>query len=104
MGEPVKIIDLAEKLIKQAGLIPYKDIDIEVVGLRPGEKLYEELLLDRKVHVPTANKKIFVEPRGEINSIPEEIESIYKLLDNKSASEIKLALKEVVDTYTIDNR
>src|SRR5690606_39529384 len=46
MGKSVKIVDLAEKMIKLSGLVPYKDIDIKFMGLRPGEKLYEELLND----------------------------------------------------------
>ena len=60
MGEAVKIIDLAKKLIKLAGFIPYKDIDIKVVGLRPGEKLYEELLSDKSTTLPTYNDKIMI--------------------------------------------
>ncbi len=60
MGEPVKIVTLAENLIKMSGLIPYKDIDIVFTGLRPGEKLYEELLMDEEGMRQTDNKKIFI--------------------------------------------
>jgi FlaA1/EpsC-like NDP-sugar epimerase len=60
MGEPVKIIQLAEELIRLSGLRPYEDIDITFTGLRPGEKLYEELLLSGEGTVPTAHKKIMV--------------------------------------------
>ena len=60
MGKPVKIIDLARKMIKLAGLIPEKDIEIKVVGLRPGEKLYEELLNDSATTLPTHHEKIMV--------------------------------------------
>ena len=60
MGEPVKIVTLAENLIKMAGLIPYKDIDIVFTGLRPGEKLYEELLMDEEGLQKTENNKIFI--------------------------------------------
>ena len=60
MGEPVKIIDLAENLIRMAGLTPGTDIRIEITGLRPGEKLYEELLLNEEGLGRTANNKIFV--------------------------------------------
>lgn len=60
MGKPVKILDLAENLIKMAGFIPYKDIDIVFSGLRPGEKLYEELLMDEEGLMRTDNQKIFV--------------------------------------------
>lgn len=60
MGEPVKIIDLARKMIKLAGLTPDKDIKIEITGLRPGEKLYEELLNDTSVTLPTYHEKITI--------------------------------------------
>lgn len=60
MGKPVKIVDLAIKMIKLAGLEPEKDIKIEVVGLRPGEKLYEELLNDGSTTLPTHHEKIMI--------------------------------------------
>jgi len=60
MGEPVKILDLAEMLIRLSGYEPYKDIDIIFVGLRPGEKLYEELLMAEEGLETTSNKKIFI--------------------------------------------
>ena len=60
MGEPVRIMDLAENVIRLSGFVPYVDIDIEVTGLRPGEKLYEELLLDDENIEKTAHNKIFV--------------------------------------------
>ncbi|MBC5582098.1 polysaccharide biosynthesis protein [Anaerofilum sp. BX8] len=60
MGEPVRILDLAENLIKLAGFIPYRDVDIVFTGLRPGEKLFEELTMDEESVHKTANKKIFV--------------------------------------------
>ena len=61
MGEPVKIIDLAEKLIRLHGHEPYKEIDIEIIGLRPGEKLFEELLLNMDLVDKTEYERIFVE-------------------------------------------
>ena len=60
MGKPVKIIDLAKKMIMLAGFVPYKDIDIKEVGLRPGEKLYEELLNDNTKTLPTHHEKIMI--------------------------------------------
>lgn len=60
MGEPVKILDLAENLIRLSGFEPYKDIDIEIVGLRPGEKLYEELLMNEEGLTETKHHKIFI--------------------------------------------
>ncbi len=60
MGSPIKILELAENLIKLAGFIPYEDIEIVFTGLRPGEKLYEELLMDEEGLNKTDNKKIFI--------------------------------------------
>ena len=60
MGDPVKIVTLAENVIKMSGFIPYKDIDIVFTGLRPGEKMYEELLQDEEGVRKTANSKIFI--------------------------------------------
>ena len=66
MGEPVRILDLAENLIKLSGLQPGKDIEIKEIGLRPGEKLYEELLMSSGNLSKTSNKKIFVEEQEDI--------------------------------------
>lgn len=60
MGKPVKILDLAKKMIRLAGFIPGKDIEIKIIGLRPGEKLYEELLNDSSKTLPTHNRKIMI--------------------------------------------
>ena len=60
MGNPVKILTLAENLIKMSGFVPYKDIQIVFTGLRPGEKLYEELLQDEESVRKTDNSKIFI--------------------------------------------
>jgi FlaA1/EpsC-like NDP-sugar epimerase len=67
MGKPVKIVDLAEKMIRQSGYIPYEEIRIEFTGLRPGEKMYEELLLDSGTTIKTKNEKIFIEKTELIN-------------------------------------
>lgn len=71
MGEPVKIIDLAEKLIRLSGYEPYRDIEIKEIGLRPGEKLFEELLMKSETLLETENEKIFIEQQQEIN--PQQI-------------------------------
>ncbi len=83
MGEPVKIIELAEKLIRFSGYEPYSEINIEITGLRPGEKLYEELLMDEEGLIATRNKKIFVSHvngihMDDINKQMEELKTIVK--------------------------
>ena len=60
MGKPVKILDMAENLIRLSGYEPYKDIDICFTGLRPGEKLYEELLMDEEGLQKTENERILI--------------------------------------------
>lgn len=67
MGQPVKILDLAENLIKLSGYVPYVDIDIVETGLRPGEKLYEELLMKSDGLIKTTSSKIFIERQQEIS-------------------------------------
>lgn len=101
MGEQVKILDLAEKLIRLSGHEPHKDIRIEFTGLRPGEKMYEELLVDYSMVQKTKNDKIFILPNGSnsdhrvLNDI-EEIEEY--ILDIKKYDVMKL-LKKYVETY-----
>ncbi len=99
MGEPVKIIDLAYKMIRQAGLVPEKDIQIVETGLRPGEKLFEELLIDDEHHEKTPNHKIFIEKKNDIYPIEEEIKSLKTAFGLDDNEEIKDLLAEAVDTY-----
>jgi len=102
MGEPVKILDLAENLIRLSGLEPYQDIQIEEIGLRPGEKLYEELLMNNEHLLKTQNEKIFVEEQREI--APDEIMKALIRLDEavtreSSNEEIIALMKSMVPTY-----
>ncbi len=105
MGEPVKILDLAEKMIKLSGYTPYEDIKIEFTGLRPGEKLYEELLMNEEGLRPTANKLIFVAKPMDISKrlVVNELKLLKDAVSGeRSKSQIQHILKEVVDTYVPD--
>ena len=74
MGEPVRIVDLAEELIRLSGLTPYVDIDITFTGLRPGEKLFEELLIDGENILPTEHQKIKLLAPVSVDMVPVKIE------------------------------
>ena len=101
MGKPVKIIDLAENMIRLSGLTPYKDIDIVETGLRPGEKLYEELLVKTEELDRTDNSLIFIERDQPLDGA--EVERKLKILSDACATldnaKVKAALKQVVETY-----
>ncbi len=101
MGEPVKILDLAENIIRLSGYIPYTEIPIIEVGLRPGEKLYEELLMNSDELVATANQKIFIERQEEISKkeIKRKMKLLTASLESNSSEEIRNTLKKVVPTY-----
>ena len=103
MGEPVKIYDLAVNLIKLSGLVPNEDIRIEVTGLRPGEKLYEELLMDEEGLQKTGHNKIFIAAPSDItiNDVEEKLEKLENLIDEEDTKieDIKAVLKNVVPTY-----
>ncbi len=103
MGEPVKIYDLAVSLIKLSGLVPNEDIKIEVTGLRPGEKLYEELLMGEEGLEKTSHDKIFVaEPMNiTIEEVEEKLQSFQNILDkeNVGISELKDTMKKAVPTF-----
>lgn len=104
MGEPVKIIDLAEKMINLTGLRPYIDIDIKITGLRPGEKLYEELLVDKNNgHIKTANKKIFIESIQTIEEVDKEVNFIKETFEGMNNSEIKELISKFIPTYSVKN-
>lgn len=102
MGEPVKILELAEKMIMLSGLRPYIDIQIEFTGLRPGEKLFEELLVDKDNHnIQTENKKIFIESIEDVHQIDEEISQIKQAFESLGNDEIKQMIQRLVPTYTM---
>lgn len=101
MGKPVKILSLAEKLIRQAGLVPYVDIDIIETGLRPGEKLFEELLLDLDHQQKTSHNRIFVEDKEAINkNIESDVAEASKAFGmDESIIDVKKLLKRLIVDY-----
>lgn len=104
MGEPVKIDKLARDIIRLSGLEPDKDIDIVYTGLRPGEKLYEELLTHGMNVDKTCKEKIFVEKsqNHDLNSIINDIIGLRQVV-NADANSVKKALKAIVPTYIENN-
>jgi len=104
MGEPVKIKDLAEKMITLAGYEPYKDIQIEFTGLRPGEKLFEELLVDHNYddHKATDNDKIYIEKQRDVCDEELSLVDILLTFEDKSNEEIKTLVSSVVKTYKVN--
>ena len=104
MGEPVKILDLAHKMIELAGLKQGKDIEVVFTGLRPGEKLYEELVHDQEVNIPTQNPKIKISTAS--NCCPEDTERlISELLDSVYSSNLEIVkkMKAIVPEYISQN-
>lgn len=104
MGEPVKIYDLAKDLISLSGFEPEKEIEIKVTGLRPGEKLYEELLMNEEGLENTSHEKIFIGKPGDfdIKKIKEQIDFLIKIGENGDKEELKDKVQEVVPTYIRD--
>jgi FlaA1/EpsC-like NDP-sugar epimerase len=105
MGKSVKIIDLAKKMIKLSGLEIGKDIQIKFTGLRPGEKLYEELLCDKENTVPTYHSKIMIAKVTENNfdSIKEKIQELIKLQKKHNNTDIVRKMKEIVPEFKSHN-
>lgn len=98
MGEPVKIVDMATDLIELSGLVPNKDIEIKFSGLRPGEKLFEELLTAEEGTTSTKHQKIFV---ANIKDVDEEklYSGLAKLINESRADEIIRIMTSLVPTY-----
>lgn len=104
MGEPVKILDLAEKMIRLAGLEPYKDIDIMEIGLRPGEKMFEELRLDGEDTERTKNDLIFVNHVMRITraEIDEKLDELARMIADKVPEpQLKQRLLEMIHDHEI---
>src|SRR5699024_7768599 len=102
MGEPVRILTLAENLIRLSGLEPYRDIEIKEIGLRPGEKLYEELLMKSEHLQKTDNAKIFIEEQRSISraKIMEALEALSDAIeDTRSKEQLIRFMQRLVPTY-----
>ncbi|MEE0930999.1 MAG: nucleoside-diphosphate sugar epimerase/dehydratase [Acutalibacteraceae bacterium] len=101
MGAPVKIVSLAENLIRMYGKVPYKDVEIKFTGLRPGEKLYEELLMDEEGLKKTANQKIFTGKQIEIDpeNFMREYEQLKNAAQNNDSEKTLELLEKIVPTF-----
>lgn len=105
MGHSVKIVDLAKKMIRLSGLVPHQDIAIEFSGLRPGEKLYEELLNDLENTKPTHHEKIMVAQvrEYEFQSINARISDLIKLSCQYKDHQVVIKMKEIVPEFKSNN-
>lgn len=101
MGRPVKILELAETLVRLSGYVPYQDIDIVETGLRPGEKLYEELLVASRCIEKTDNNQIFIERQPAVTSseLEGKLAILYAALEKNEPGVIREALHQVVPTF-----
>jgi FlaA1/EpsC-like NDP-sugar epimerase len=105
MGESVKIKDLAEEMIRLSGLKPYTDINIVFTGLRPGEKLHEELLYDRELVIPTYNEKIMIGNFREYDYewVGDMLARLINITSTSDEKEIVRAMKEMVPEFISHN-
>ncbi len=102
MGAPVKITTLAENLIRMYGKVPYKEVPIVFTGLRPGEKLFEELLMDEEGLKSTENEKIFIGNQLKVDDeeLKTKLEALKKAADNNQSEETVALLSELVPTFS----
>jgi len=105
MGKPVKILDLATNMIALSGLRYPEDIDIKIIGLRPGEKIFEELLIEGEDTKPTYNEKIMIARSKPINikEIEKKINELCSMNSNSQNIEIVSKIKDIVLEYTPNN-
>ncbi|WP_339611945.1 polysaccharide biosynthesis protein, partial [uncultured Planktosalinus sp.] len=105
MGDPVRIMDLAKRMIQLSGLIPGEDIQVKVTGLRPGEKLFEELLADTSLNLPTHHNKIMVakDTPQNFKKISPHYEKIIKAALRGSEEDVVKLLKGIVPEYKSEN-
>jgi FlaA1/EpsC-like NDP-sugar epimerase len=105
MGKPVRILDMAERMIRLSGLKPYQDIDIEITGLRPGEKLYEELLSDTAQTLPTFHSKIMVSkvPAEDFHWVDLKIQAIVNATAQSNKIKVVQKIKDLVPEFISQN-
>jgi FlaA1/EpsC-like NDP-sugar epimerase len=105
MGEPVRIVDLAQSMIRLSGLVPDRDIEIRYTGLRPGEKLYEELKIAGENMSPTGHQKIhvFQGPTPTADAMEAWIVELYHLLECRDESKVVAHLCKLVPEYASKN-
>jgi FlaA1/EpsC-like NDP-sugar epimerase len=107
MGEPVYVLDVAEELVRLHGLEPHKDIEFEFTGLRPGEKLFEEILTAEEGTVASKHEKVFIARNSEkytledLNIILEDFDKQVKSLEPESHEAVKTLLKKYVKHYEV---
>lgn len=101
MGEPVRILSLAEELIRLSGLIPYKEMDIQFTGLKPGEKLFEELLINGEGIKPTSHKKIRVMAPVEtdLRRVSQDLDELFAHARNQEIKELLKSLRRIVPEF-----
>ena len=106
MGEPIRILDLAREMIRLHGFEPDREIKIEFIGLRPGEKLYEELITEGEGIVPTGRRKIMVLRNSNCRT-PEfrrQVDDLIKVARQYDGDSIRSKLMEMVEEYHPDSR
>jgi FlaA1/EpsC-like NDP-sugar epimerase len=105
MGEPIRIYDLAVQMIELSGLSLGKDVYIEITGVRPGEKLYEELLINKENSVPTSHPKIFSEKEQYIewDKLETKLENLFQAVQGRNKEQIIKELKEFVPEFNHNN-
>lgn len=104
MGKPIKILDLAREMIKSSGLEPDRDIPIVFSGVRPGEKLFEEILTAEEGIIATKNQKIFIAKLSTIDGkkLTQGLERLQEAVKNLDKEEIKSIFKKLVPAYKSD--
>jgi FlaA1/EpsC-like NDP-sugar epimerase len=101
MGEPIKIVDLARDLIRLSGLEVGKDIEIKFTGVRPGEKLYEELFFGAEMAIPTTHPKVLRARHESLNAeLSSNVEALYTAAKEGTDSEMRAILMDMVPDYT----